>query len=115
MKSFGEQVKSYRIINGLSQRELANKLDRTTNAISNWESGACYPDVRVFLSLCHILNVSPNQLLNWNEEENITEIIEKKKAIDSICKELREQKKEIDVVVKSCTDKLKDIGIYDIL
>lgn len=43
--SFPEQIKNIRMANGLSQKEMAEKLFVSQQAVSRWETGASYPDV----------------------------------------------------------------------
>lgn len=49
---------------GLTQKQLANKLNVSNNAISNWEKGVSRPDIDQLAKICEILNVSPNDLLS---------------------------------------------------
>lgn len=67
---FPENLKKFRIKAGLTQEELAKKLGKTKNVISNWERGENRPDAETIAKICAILNVTPNELLGWNEIEN---------------------------------------------
>ena len=49
---------------GLTQMQLAEKLNITDRAISKWETGRAMPDSSIMLELCDILNVSVNELLS---------------------------------------------------
>ena len=48
----------------LTQAQLAEKLGITDKAISKWERGIAMPDSSIMLDLCHILDISVNELLN---------------------------------------------------
>ena len=48
---------------GITQSELAEKLNITDRAISKWENGVCMPDVGTIPELCEILNITINDLL----------------------------------------------------
>ncbi len=48
---------------GLTQMQLAEKLDITDKAVSKWERGVAMPDTAVMLKLCDILGISVNELL----------------------------------------------------
>lgn len=70
MKSeFGARIKKYRKLAGMSQIELAQRLNVTNRAVSNWESGANCADSELIPLICEVLGVSPNELLNTKTEE----------------------------------------------
>ena len=49
---------------GLTQKELAEKLNLSFQAVSKWENGDSLPDTGVLLDLCDILNTTADKLLN---------------------------------------------------
>lgn len=61
--SFGVRLKALRKSRGLTQKELAIKINAKHTAISNWENGQNYPDVDTIELICGALDISPNQLL----------------------------------------------------
>lgn len=63
-KKIGSFIKNRRIEKGLTQIELANKLNVTDKAISNYENGRRIPDISILKELSNILDVSINELLN---------------------------------------------------
>ena len=72
-------IKSKRKEKGLTQEELAIKLNVTEKAISRWETGRGTPDISLLIPLSKELNVSVSELLNGKEnkkeEQNIKELI----------------------------------------
>ena len=48
---------------GLTQLQLADKLNITDRAVSKWERGKAMPDSSIMLELCFILGISVNDLL----------------------------------------------------
>ncbi len=64
-----DQVKIGRFIancrkeKGLTQMQLAEKLNITDRAVSKWETGRTMPDSSIMLELCEILEISVNDLL----------------------------------------------------
>ena len=50
--------------NGLSQEDLAEKLDVSRQAISRWESGTAMPDANNILQLSKLFEVTTDYLLN---------------------------------------------------
>ena len=53
----GNNIKDLRKANGLTQEELAKKLNYSNKAISRWESGEVVPDVETLNRLCEIFNI----------------------------------------------------------
>ena len=77
---------------GLTQMQLAEKLNITDRAVSKWETGKAMPDSSIMLELCDILKISVNDLLcgevvtmdNYNKqlENNLLEMIKQKEQAD---------------------------------
>lgn len=61
--SFANRLKDARRVCGLSQEELAERLDVSRQAVGKWEQGQAYPEVEKLLALCAVLNVSADALL----------------------------------------------------
>lgn len=53
---------------GLTQQQLAEKLNVTDKVVSKWETGRCLPDTSMLLQLADVLGISVNDLLNENAE-----------------------------------------------
>jgi transcriptional regulator with XRE-family HTH domain len=54
----GRFIEKLRKEKNLTQRELADKLNVTDRAISNWENGRRLPDISLMKELCNIFNIS---------------------------------------------------------
>ena len=65
----GKFIASYRKEKGLTQAQLAEKLNITDRAVSKWETGKCMPDSSIMLELCNILDVTVNELLSGEKIE----------------------------------------------
>lgn len=63
----GENIKKYRQQKGLSQEELAMKLNVVRQTISKYEKGLSVPDANILIKLSEILEVSVNTLLSIDE------------------------------------------------
>ena len=59
----GNRIRKYREECGLSQKQLAEKINVSNSRISNWEQGINRPDADILAKLCTTLNVSPSLLL----------------------------------------------------
>lgn len=62
-----ENIKSYRKKNGLSQEDLAAKLNVVRQTVSKWETGLSVPDAEMLIKLAEVLNTSVNSLLGETE------------------------------------------------
>ena len=66
----GEFIKNKRKEKGLTQNELAKKINVTDKAVSKWERGLGCPDVSLLESLSKELDVSILELLNGEKIDN---------------------------------------------
>ena len=57
---FGDKIRSARKAAGLTQRQLADKIDATNTSVSNWEKNLSQPSADVIQKLCAALQVEPN-------------------------------------------------------
>ncbi len=60
----GKFISERRKAAGLTQMQLAEKLNITDRAVSKWECGRAMPDSSIMLELCDILNINVNELLS---------------------------------------------------
>ena len=63
-KTIGSFIAALRKANGLTQKELAEKLNVSDKAVSRWERDECYPDLTMIPALAEIFGVSCDELLN---------------------------------------------------
>lgn len=73
----GKFIASCRKEKHLTQEQLAEKLNISTNAVSKWERGICLMDIRQLRPLSEILGVSANEILSG---ERLSEDEYKQKA-----------------------------------
>ena len=62
-KDFGERISMLRKKQGLTQLQLAEKLNVSNKTISRWETGEGYPDISVLSALAQHLHVTVDELL----------------------------------------------------
>lgn len=77
---------------GLTQAQLAEKMNITDRAVSKWETGKAMPDSSIMLELCDVLEITVNDLLtgevitmenNSKEmEKNLLELVRQKEEAD---------------------------------
>lgn len=54
---------------GLTQQQLADKLNVSFQAISKWENGIAYPNIEILRDLAIVLNVSADEILAGSERD----------------------------------------------
>lgn len=64
MPTLGEQLKLFRIQKGMTQEQLANRLNTTKAAISRYEKGQRQPRLEQIVEMAMALDVSPDNLFN---------------------------------------------------
>ena len=71
MRSIGETIASLRKEKGMTQNELAEKMNVTDKAVSKWELDLSCPDVNTISKLADILEVSIEELLKAKKKDNL--------------------------------------------
>ena len=64
MKQIGKKITNLRKAHNMTQMELADKLDISFQAVSNWERGNTMPDISKLPELADIFQISVDELLN---------------------------------------------------
>ncbi len=64
---FGKKLKDLRTENGLTQRELGEKLGYCNQTVSFWESGRREPDLDALVAVAKFFDVSVDYLLGLKE------------------------------------------------
>ena len=67
--NFSDKLILLRKQNGLSQEDLAEKLDVTRQSVSKWESGVSMPELSKILQISQLFNVSTDYLLKEADSE----------------------------------------------
>lgn len=123
-RNISQNITKYREKAGLSQKELAKRLNVTPSRISNWEQGANCPTIEILFEVCKILNVSINDIygvypdldmrLSFDEREHLEKyrFISKystdgKEAVDYI---LNREYKIAEELKNSKTNKTNEIS-----
>ena len=60
----GQYIQHLRKATGMTQKELADKLNISFQAVSKWENGDSLPDVGILVQLCDVLNTTTDKLLS---------------------------------------------------
>ena len=67
MLYFGDKIRALRQEKGLTQKQLASKLEVTKSTISGYEQGVKSPSVEALIKLCSMFNVSADYLLGLSD------------------------------------------------
>ncbi|HEM4050620.1 TPA: DUF3955 domain-containing protein [Streptococcus suis] len=72
--NFGQQIKDLRKKEGLTQEQLALKLNVTRQAVSNWENDKNLPDLELLILMSSVFSISLDHLiLGGTDMNNMTE------------------------------------------
>ena len=87
----GKYIAGKRKALGMTQKQLAEKLNMSDKSVSKGERGICLPDVSVYMELCEILGISINEFLAGEDidAENV-----EKKSEDNIIQVTKDSKKK---------------------
>lgn len=66
--ALNNELKSARKGAKLTQRQTAEALGVASTTVSKWETGDTKPDIDTLLAICRLYNVTPNELLGYNDE-----------------------------------------------
>ncbi|MCQ2088273.1 MAG: helix-turn-helix transcriptional regulator [Bacilli bacterium] len=65
-----KKMKNLRVSSGMSQKDMAAKLDLSVPSYSNYENGYSEPPMEILQKFCEILNVSVSDLFGFNVPAN---------------------------------------------
>jgi transcriptional regulator with XRE-family HTH domain len=68
--NLGENIKKARKAAGLTQKELAQRLQVYQKDISRWESNTLTPSTIVFYNICKELNATADEILELRNDNN---------------------------------------------
>lgn len=68
MNSIGSRIAQKRKALGLTQEDLANQLDVSSQAVSKWENDISCPDIALLPELAHVLGCTTDALLSGKED-----------------------------------------------
>lgn len=65
---FGSNLRDYRRANGLTQKELGDRIGVTSQAVNKWENGSRLPRMNDVLRICEVLGCTPDDLVKEDGE-----------------------------------------------
>ena len=91
----GKFIAECRKRQGLTQIQLAEKLNITDKAVSKWERGMAMPDSSIMLELCDILDITVNELLSGEKISMENNDRKNEQLLVDMSKELEQKNKII--------------------
>lgn len=73
----GSKIREYREKEKFTQKEFAAKIGVSNSRVSNWELGINRPDVNLLATICNVLDVSADELLDIHLNEKAYSKMEK--------------------------------------
>ena len=84
----GQYIQHLRKSAGMTQKELAEKLNISFQAVSKWENGDTLPDTGILLDLCDLLGTTADKLLNGGSlvatERRLMKLEDVKKGFENL-------------------------------
>ena len=65
--TIGENIKRLRRERGMTQEQLAEKLNITNAAVSKWERGDSLPDITMLFPIADYFGISVDELMGYRE------------------------------------------------
>ncbi|MBR4865037.1 MAG: helix-turn-helix transcriptional regulator [Clostridia bacterium] len=95
--ALAEQLKYYRRRDNRTQEDLALALGVTSQAVSRWETGTCYPDMELIPVIANYFGVSIDELFGYHgeREAKINDLVKK-------ITEMNRQNNGVDLCVEEC-------------
>lgn len=81
----GKLILSLRKAKGMTQKQVADKLNICAKTVSKWETGHGFPDISTVSALAEILGVSADTILSGNLNQNMEEVGNMKKIKFYVC------------------------------
>ena len=82
----GEKIKQLRQKSGLTQEQMAKKLNVANQTVSKWETGTASPDLSLIVPIARIFGVTTDELFDYSETADKLRREELKKHYDETFK-----------------------------
>ena len=99
----GKYIAGKRKALGMTQKQLAEKLNMSDKSVSKWERGICLPDVSVYMELCEILGISINEFLAGEDIDAENVEIKSEDNIIQVTKDSKKKQKNLKSILAVVT------------
>ncbi|MDC2867544.1 helix-turn-helix domain-containing protein [Bacillus sp. BP-3] len=105
MEHFGQILKKLRKSRGLTQEQLAHKLNLSRSQIKNWETDRYQPDIDILVTIASFFNVSVNVLIGFQsdfKDEPLQELLSHAQSTYAALDELQRERfcKQVSLFIK---------------
>ena len=69
-ESIAKNIRVYRELHGMTQKDLADQLGVTKAAVNNWETGNNSPDIETLMKICRLFKTTPSAMAGMTEDES---------------------------------------------
>ena len=105
-------IKNFRIFRGITQQELATRLGKSKNVISNWERGDNSPNPDEIEKLCKIFEVTPNQIFGWDPLPEYVEFLHEQHVKQKELHEKEAQRNRIREQLDKIDREIEELKFY---
>ncbi|MBQ8292260.1 MAG: helix-turn-helix transcriptional regulator [Bacilli bacterium] len=91
--NLGNNIKTFRIKNKMTQEKLAELLGTTSKSVSRWEQSITYPDITLLPLIASIFEVTTDELLGYKLSEKEQVLADIKKEMDHLAEIGTDQEK----------------------
>ncbi len=101
MNTLGNKISQYRKMKGMTQEDLAIKMNVSSQAVSKWENDLSIPDLPILIELADCFHISLDELVRQKEDLHLPQIVDEqqRKPLDQMLFRI--------VVLSSDGDKVK--------
>ncbi len=105
-KEIGEKIKRFRKKRGLTQEQLAEKIDISSRNLSNIEVGGSFPKTETLENLLNALNISTEELFANDHIKSKEELMEQ---INFYIDSAKDDRKTLEKIYKILRDLIEEV------
>lgn len=102
----GQKIKEYRNKAGLTQKDLAEQLHITYQAVSRWENNDVEPSIDALKEMCKIFNCSIEELFDMERKEEEKKVEEKVTVLEKV---VIQESKPVLGVCEQCNNPIYEV------
>lgn len=91
-----ENLKSFRLLHGFTQKQLAEKIECAPSTISSWENGEASPNGDFIYKLCEVFNTCPDVLFGFKPIEDLEKLMVDRDVAIKQLEEIKKQRLELE-------------------
>ncbi len=96
-ENVGRLIRKKRLEKNLTQKELADRLNITDKAVSQWERGKCYPDICILNDVAKALEIPISDFFcDEEKEENVNNIVQE--TLNYANEKIKEKNRKIKII-----------------